>query len=86
MKAVVLKLLMACLVLFASLGVAVAHEQGTKEGPELGDFFSDRALLVSGWSSEELAKIATRSVGEKLSPLPWLSRGASVVKTMPESS
>jgi hypothetical protein len=57
MKTVVLRLLTACLLLYASLGFAVAQEQGTREGPVVGDFFSDRALLVSGWSSEELAKI-----------------------------
>jgi len=28
--------------------------------------------------------VATRSVGEKDSPLPWLSRGASVCRVVPE--
>ena len=28
--------------------------------------------------------VATRSVGEKLSPLPWLSTGASVMRVTPE--
>ena len=57
MKAVVLRSLTASLLLYASLGLAVAQEQGTREGPVLGDFFSDRALLVNGWSPEELAKV-----------------------------
>ena len=57
MKSVVLGLLSASLLLFASAGLAVAQQQGTSGGPVLGDFFSDRALLVSGWSAEDLTKI-----------------------------
>jgi hypothetical protein len=74
MKTVVLRLLTTCLVLYASLGLAVAHEQGTRDGPVLGDFFSDRALLVSGWSSEELAKILDDFESKYKDALPSFKR------------
>ena len=33
---------------------------------------------------QEPQAVATRSVGEKVSPLPWLSTGASVAASDPE--
>jgi hypothetical protein len=35
-------------------------------------------------SMQVLRAVATRSVGEKRSPLPWLSVGASVSSSVPE--
>jgi hypothetical protein len=33
---------------------------------------------------QEASEVAVRSVGENDSPLPWLSTGASVCRTVPE--
>jgi len=44
----------------------------------------ERALMPMIVAMQLISAAAQRSVGEKDSPLPWLSKGASVVKVTPE--
>ena len=45
------------LVLLASASAAKAQTTKFEQGPTVADFFSDKALFVTGWSTDELEKI-----------------------------